>query len=194
MRFGFRELAFVLLLLGLPVAAYFFVFQPRNAQITEAREEIRQKQSKLAQLEAATQSMPDIPLEIQKLTEAIGMFEQKLPAHHEIHGILDDVSKLAKSHHLQTASFRTEKTKSGAHYSEQPIRMKIRGNFDGLYAFLQAVEQLPRITSTTHLEVTRIKTQDSPEGTVEADMVLTIYYEGQQAAAPKTAAAGEARR
>src|SRR5690606_35925197 len=134
MRFGFRELAFVLLLLGLPVAAYFFVFQPRNVQIAEAREEIRQKQNKLSQLEAATQSMPDIPLEIQRLTEAISLFEQKLPAHHEIHGILDDVAKLAKTNHLKTESFRTEKTSSSDHYSEQPIRMKIRGNFDGLYA------------------------------------------------------------
>lgn len=193
MRFGFRELAFVLLLLGLPVAAYFFVFQPRNTQIAEAREEIRQKQVKLTQLEAATESMPDIPLEIQKLTEAIAMFEQKLPAHHEIHGILDDVDKLAKSSQLQTESFRTEKTSAGAHYSEQPIRMKIRGDFDGLYEFLQQVEQLPRITSTTHLGVTRLKRQELPEGTVEADMVLTIYYEGLQSASSRSAGV-EARR
>ena len=33
MRFGIRELIFVLVLLAMPVAAYFFVFEPRNVQI-----------------------------------------------------------------------------------------------------------------------------------------------------------------
>ena len=57
MRFGFRELVFILLLLAMPVASFFFVFKPRNEQIREARTEIRDKQEKLRQLTAATLSL-----------------------------------------------------------------------------------------------------------------------------------------
>ena len=37
MQFGPREAVFILLLLAMPVAAYFFVFQPRATQVAEAR-------------------------------------------------------------------------------------------------------------------------------------------------------------
>ena len=38
MRFGTRELLFLLLLIGMPVAAYCFVFQPRAEAVEEVRE------------------------------------------------------------------------------------------------------------------------------------------------------------
>ena len=77
MRFGVRELVFVLLLLGMPVAAFFFVFQPRNQQIAEARDEIVKKQSKLQQLEAATSAMSDLGEEIESWARPLFAQEQE---------------------------------------------------------------------------------------------------------------------
>lgn len=179
MRFGIRETIFLLLLLGLPVAAYFFVFQPRNVQIAEARADIQKKQAKLEQLERATTSFSDMDEEIQKLSQAIELYEQKLPAQKDEQVILREVSELAKTHDLKIRSWRTDKIIRSANYSEQALKMEIFGDFDGFYEFLLELERLPRITRTPVM--TLKKDPKDEEGVMEADVVLNIYFEGDSA-------------
>ena len=181
MRFGVRELVFVLLLLGMPVAAYFFVFQPRNQQIAEARTEIAQKQTKLQQLEAATAAMSDLGEEIEKLSEAIELFEQKLPSQREEQVILKEVWELAARHQLKPKSVRTDKTVETSQYAELPIKMVILGDFDGFYSFLLELEKLQRITRTPTMTLKKLRGNE--EGLMQADIVLSIFFEGDQAAA-----------
>lgn len=176
MRLGIREIVFILLLLAMPVAAYFFVFQPRNVQIAQARQEIKLKQQKLAQLEAATVKIKDLGSEIDKLSEAINVFEQKLPAQRETEVILKEVWELAARHHLVPRSVRTDKTIEGPMYSTLPIQMSIIGNFDGFYSFLLDLEKLPRLTQIPRLELQKI---DTEEGHMKADMVLYIFFESK---------------
>jgi type IV pilus assembly protein PilO len=180
MRFGMREFVFLLLLLAMPVASYFFVFEPRNAQIEEAREEIRQKQLKLRQLEEATKTIADLGEEIDKLTEAIELFERKLPNQREVEVILEQVWELAAAQKLAPKSVRTDRPIRRASYTELPIRMLIFGNFDGFYSFLLELEKLPRITQLPRL---RLRKFESPEGELQAELVLSIFFDAQSAGA-----------
>ncbi len=180
MRFGIRELAFVVVLLAMPVAAYLFVFQPRNLQIAEAKAEVQQKQQKLAQLEQATQNMEDLGAEIEKLSEAIDLFERKLPEKQEVEGILQDVWNLASEHQLTPKSIRTEKEQGTAQYTELPIKMVIVGDFDGFYEFLLDLEKLPRITRTPTMQLKKLHRDE--EGVMQADLVLSIFFEGESLA------------
>ena len=174
MHFGIRQMIFFVLLLGMPVAAYFSVFKPRNAQIDEARQEIQRKQAKLAQLEAATRKIDDLGQEIDKLAESITIFEQKLPAQQEVEVMLQEVWKLAVRHSLTPKSVRTDKTIISAQYAELPIKMEIVGNFDGFYGFLLDLEQLRRITRMPQMTLTKMK---SLEGQMSARVLLSIFYE-----------------
>lgn len=175
MRFGLREFLFVLLLLAMPVAAYFFVFQPRNAQIADARSEVQQKQAKLKQLETATQDINDLGNQIDKLENAIALIEQKLPAHQEVDVVLSEVWKLASIHNLTPKSVRTDKIQSKRQYSALPIKMKIIGDFDGFYEFLLELEKMPRIT---RLPTMKLQKKGDAEGHMHAEVVLTIFFEG----------------
>ncbi len=192
MRFGLREALFVLLLLAMPVAAYFFVFQPRNQQIAEARAEIAQKQAKLDRLEAETKDMRDLGTEIDKLYEAISVFEKKLPAQQEVEGVLREVSELATRNKLQLRSVRTDKVMETAHYAELPIKMEIVGNFDGFYSFLLKLEQLPRITRMPVLQMKRSPKEN--DGTMQANVVLSIFFEGDASGSRRSAGVLERRR
>jgi len=176
MRFGFRELIFVLLLLAMPVSAYFILFQPRNEQIAEDRAAFREKRAKLEQLETATRNIPDLGDEIDKLSEAIDLFEQKLPAQREVEVILKEVWELAARHKLNPQSVRTDKIVPMAQYAEQPIRMVIIGDFDGFYSFLLALERLPRITRTPVMKLKKLTGEN--QGQMQADVVLSIFFEG----------------
>jgi Tfp pilus assembly protein PilO len=188
MRLGLREMIFILLLLAMPVAAYFFVFQPRNHQIARARQEIAVKQQKLAQLETATMKIKDLGTEIDKLSDAINVFEEKLPAERETEVILKEVWELATRHHLIPKSVRTDKTIDGPLYSTLPIQMSISGDFDGFYSFLLDLEKLQRLTQIPRLELQKINTE---EGQMKADFVLYIFFESQPDAAAHASAGSD---
>ena len=174
MRIGIRELIFLLLLVAMPVAAYFFVFEPRAVANEVKRQEIAQKQQKLQELEAATRNIEDLGAEIDLLTEAIDVFEQKLPAKREVEVILKEVWELATKHNLTPRSVRTDKPVDTAHYGELPILMRIVGDFDGFYEFLREVERLSRITRMPQMRLRKIETE---QGQMEAELTLSIFFE-----------------
>ena len=176
MRFGIRELVFILLLLAMPAASYFFVFAPRNVQIAEMREQIRQKRAKLDQLAQATASMKDLGAEIDKLSQAVAVFEQRLPAQREVEVILKQVWELASKQRLLPKSVRTDKPVAAAQYSELPIRMIIVGDFDGFYSFLLALERLKRITRMSQMQ---LKKNETDEGQMQAQLTLSIFFDPQ---------------
>lgn len=177
MQFGLREAAFVLLLLAMPVAAYFFVFEPRATEVSDARAEITSKQTKLKELEAATKNIQDLGDEIDELREAIELFEKKLPAQRDVEVVLRDVWRLAAENNLTPKSVRTDKIVASAQYAELPIKMTIIGDFSGFYTFLQELEKLPRITRTPSMKLEKLNDED---GEMQADMVLSIFFEGDK--------------
>ena len=165
----------MLLLLAMPVAAYFFVFQPRNEQIEQARREIKQKQGKLDQLQAVTKNIKNLGEEIDSLSAAIKLFEEKLPAQREVEVILKQVWELAAKHQLIPKSIRTDKPSATVMYAELPINMTIVGDFDGFYSFLLDLEKLQRITRIPFMALTRGK--KLADGQMEAQLVLNIFFE-----------------
>ena len=174
MRLGLRELLFIIVLIGMPVAAYFYVFKPNNEQVVKAKKEIESKQKKLAQLEKATMKIADLGEEINKLKEAIELFEDKLPAEKEVEVILKRVWELAADKGLNPKSIRTEKPIRKQRYTELPIKMVILGDFDGYYAFMLELEKMSRITRIPEMKLSRHKQSD---GQMEAIFTLSIFFE-----------------
>lgn len=178
MRFGLRELIFLLVLLAMPGAAYFFVFQPKNQLQQDARAEIVAKKAKLTDLDKATEQFINLDEEIVRLTTAIGMIEQKLPDDRETHVVVNTVANLASDFNLKVEKIKPEKVVSaGPFASELPIKMELRGGFEGFYGFLLHVERMPRITQMPLMTLERSENKDDPEGTMIAKMTLSIFFE-----------------
>lgn len=181
MRFGFRELIFFLLLLAIPVASYFMVFEKRNSEINELKADIDRKQAKLQKLEEVGKQFADLGQEIEKLTEAVAIFEQKLPAEQEVEVMLKEVWELTERHRLTPKSVRTDKVMRTADYAEMPIKMVIVGNFDGYYQFLLDLEKLRRITRMPQMKLKKV--DGDREGVMEAEVVMSIFFDASQARA-----------
>ena len=175
MHLGLREMIFFALLLAFPLGAYFSVFRPHNERIAEARQEIQYKQARLSDLEAATENITSLGEEIDRLAEAIDLFEQRLPAQREVEVILRQVWELASQHGLTPESVRTDRIVPAAEHAELPIRMVIVGDFDGFYSFLLDVEKLPRITRLPKMEL-RSETNKG-DGAMRADIILSIFFD-----------------
>ena len=187
MKLGIRELLFVLVLLAMPLAAYFFVFEPRNRQIAEVQREIAEKQAELKQLEQATMSINDLQKEIGKLEEAIAVFQEKLPEQREVEVILRRVWELAAKQRLTPKSVRTDKPVKASRYNELPITMTITGDFDGFYQFLLDIEKLNRITRLPKMKLKKLG-GDSDGPQMEADITLSIFFESNEDASASRSA------
>jgi len=174
MKFGARELLFFVLLLAIPVGAYFWVFKPANILIKEKQAKLEVKAQKLENLHRAAGEIKDLSKEIENLAEAVKFFESKLPTHHEIHKVLAQVTKIADKHRLETKLFQTLKPNPFANYSEQPINMEVHGDFDSYYQFLLDVEKLPRITKIKEMTLEKAKNN---EGNVNAKFKISIYFD-----------------
>lgn len=179
MKLGFREVLFVVAMMGLLAASYFLVFTRKNSERLDLVADTAQKQRELGQLQQATAGIEDLSRKIDELQKAIEFFESKLPQEREIADILDQVTKLADSNALQARSFKTLKTERNASYSEQPIQLSLSGDFNGFYQFLLQLEKLPRITRVTTMNLQKIAGND---GDMEAQITLSIFFEPETGA------------
>lgn len=181
MRFGLREIVFVLLLLGIPVGAWWFAFKPHNAQNTVMLKEIEDKRVRLRALNQATGTIGDLKKEIASLDEAVKFFQTKLPNEKEIDKVLQEVWQLAEQNRLITKSIRTLERRAGdnaqeGNYSEQLIGMKLQGDFKGFYAFMLALENQPRIMRISQMKVG--KDEKGGPGSIQVDVVMSVFFEG----------------
>jgi type IV pilus assembly protein PilO len=174
---GLRELMFVGVLAGIPVASYFAVFRPQNTQIESAKQEIEHKRSLLAKLREATAQSDDLAQANAQVRESIAAIEAKLPTTKEMDNILRQVATIAEKNRLRIPNFKKEdKALAAGLAMEQPIEVEITGNFDGFYSFLLELEQLPRITRVQDLEISR---NGEVDGEMRAKLTLSIYYQAE---------------
>jgi type IV pilus assembly protein PilO len=176
MRFGLKELIFVLLMAGLVASSYIFVFKPAAEKRTQRETDIASRQKALADLKTATTGISDLEKKIADLQSAIEFFESKLPQEKEIDKILQELWQMADTNALQTKTIKTLKSERAGGYSEQPIQMSLSGDFHGFYSFLLQLEKLSRITRVTQLKLDKIQTK---EGEMQASLTLSIFFESE---------------
>jgi len=182
MKFGLREIIFIVLLMAIPVGAWWFVFHPQNTANAEMREQIDARQAELQQLNKAMGTIGNLEREIKSLSQAIKYFQSKLPNEKEIDKILQEIWVLAETNHLNTKGIRTLKKttnssflETGSDQAEQPIAVELEGDFLGFYAFLLSLENQPRI-----MRIRKMHLQSSEKdnnGQISASFEMSIFFE-----------------
>lgn len=176
MRFGIRELLYLLVLVGVMVGAYFVALKPMDEKIQSFRDDTASKADILNDLLAAKAKYPDLDNEIQRLTEAMDSFEQKLPSQRDMEIILRRITEVGSENDLTIKSIKPDKPINAAEYKELPIKLEIVGDFDSYYSFIKAIEEMPRITRMPEMKVSKVKAKG--EGIVKTTMTLSIFFEG----------------
>lgn len=177
MRFGLREFVLLAILLAMPLSSYWLVFRPQNEEIEQAEREIEHKRAMLEKLQVATSRNDTLEGANEEIRQGITAIEERLPSGKEIGTIVREVSRLAIESGLEQPGMTSGVPVKGSLYWEQPINMTLKGDFDGFYEFLLALEQMPRITRIPDMEIERSKDRD---GHLEAEFTLSIYFEGEE--------------
>ena len=182
MKFGTREIILAVVMLGLLASSYFLVFEKANQKRANLQQEIERKQRSLAELRQQMSGTDNVQTRLAELRNAINFFEEKLPQGREIHKILDEVSELARNHALQTQTIKTNKAERSSNYSEQPVLISLSGDFYDFYAFLQELENLPRLNKVLEMDLTKINEKD---GSMTASMTMNVFFEPDTASRPQ---------
>lgn len=173
MKFGIREIVFLMLILGVGAFSVMGLKKMTKKREGLTADTDRMKKA-LADLKQSTAGIDDLGRKIGELKKAIDFFESKLPQEKEMDTILKEVTQRAEANALSTKTFKTMRSERAANYSEQPIEMTLSGDFNGFYAFLLQLEKLPRITRVTKMILTKIPDRD---GAAQATIQLSIFFE-----------------
>ncbi len=178
-----RQIAFVAMLLAMMAGSWYFVFRPRDVGNARMQVQIEAKQKQLQKLNRATATIGDLRKEITELEKAIEFFQSKLPSEKEIDRVLEEVWRLAEANRLTTKGIYTTKRAGvspfiadGASQTEQPIKLEFEGDFLGLYEFLLALENQPRIMRVRQILLDQLA---GKKGTVKAKVDMSIFFEKQ---------------
>ena len=187
MKLGIREMIFLLVLAAIPVAAWFFVFEPRNQDIEQSRREIAQMETTLVRLDQLTDEVGDVRTAIDEAELRLADFRRNIPDANEVDDMLAEIHRIGERNALGISSIRALNRTETQGYAEIPLSLEIDGSFRGLYRFLIDLERLPRITRVRELKLERNLVEsrgrgdddDTPAGQIDTSMTVVIYCEGE---------------
>ncbi len=179
MRLSLRTLLILLIVVGLPVTSYLWLFRPANRDIESHREDLKHRESLLVRLAEETAKNEDLAKANDHLKDQVKIIEARLPSGKEIDGLVRQVSDIAIQAGLNPPAIKSLKPVPAALYMEQPMAIEVTGSFVGFFTFLAQVEKLPRITRIHDLKLTGqgggVSDKESPE--LKAEFTLSIYFQ-----------------
>ncbi len=154
----------------MPIGSYWFVFKPRNEQISQARKEIEHKELLLEKPSRGDCRAKALLVRTRRSCE-IELVQSRLPSDKEVDVILRQVAEFATQNNL--ARPRPSRTRSPRpNYMEQPLEMLITGNFDDYYNFMLETDR-----SSESLAFPDESQGREQNGQMQAEFTLSIYFE-----------------
>ena len=175
-----RQILYVLVLLAVPIAAWYFVFVPRNADINQTTKEIKEREAQLKMIGSFIATMGNLRQAVFEGEMAIERVEAKLPSRRDVESMLEQLWQVARRNELTVKSVKTMPAVTSTVYRELPLKVQLEGPFEGYYRFLLELENLPRITRIFNMHLQRPKqsrtNEDQRPGDITADFELSIYF------------------
>lgn len=154
----FKIGAFLLIFLGIFVAAWFLVFDAQQTELakdekkeSDLKSTFLEKKKLAVNLEAYQQQRTDIE-------QSFGALLKQLPTKSEIEALIIDINTAGLGRGLQFELFKPAQNEVFTEfYAEKPVDLKVTGNYHDLGAFASDVSKLPRIVLLNDLKIDNVK-------------------------------------
>lgn len=148
-----KILAFLLMFLIVVVAGALLDWQDQweNLQ-TAKREEASLKETFLAKKKQAI-NLDLIKKQLIETQESFGALLKQLPSKSEMDALLTDINQAGLGRGLQFELFRPGPETINGAFAEQPITIKVTGNYDDIGKFSSDISMLPRIVTLNQIGI-----------------------------------------
>lgn len=122
--------------------------------------------------------------------QSFGALLKQLPSKSEMDALLTDINQAGLGRGLQFDLFRPGPEKATGVFTEQPITIKVSGNYDDLGKFASDISQLPRIVTLNNISIV-----PGAGGTLNMDAIAkTFRYLDEEELVTQRSAATPKRR
>ncbi|OGS91419.1 MAG: pilus assembly protein PilO [Gallionellales bacterium GWA2_60_18] len=179
-----KILAFITLFSSVVVAGALFDWQGEWGKLqTVKKEEGGLKETFLNKKREAI-NLDLIKKQLIETQASFGALLKQLPSKSEMDALLTDINQAGLGRGLQFELFKPGAEKVNGAFAEQPITLKVTGNYDDLGKFSSDIAMLPRIVTLNNISIT-------PSGnvlTMNAVAKTFRYLDEKELAAKKPAA------
>ena len=166
--------------------AYLFVFRGKQEELKRLDEQevglrktFEEKQGQAANLEPLKQQLAQMEQELQQML-------RQLPSKTEMPDLIVDISQTALASGIRNELFQPMPEVAQEFYAEQPIQIRMVGNYHQFGAFMSGVASLPRVVIMTMHNIA-LTPKDKSGGLVMEGTVKTYRYLDENDPADKAA-------
>lgn len=186
-----KIVVFLVLFFAVVAAGAWFDWQGQWESLSKAKqEEEKLKETFLAKKKEAI-NLDLIRKQLTETQESFGALLKQLPSKSEMDALLTDINQAGLGRGLQFELFRPGAERQVGSFAEQPIAIKVSGNYDDIGKFSSDIAMLPRIVTLGEIAINPFggKNQTEPKLSMDAIAKTFRYLDEQEMAAQKIAAA-----
>jgi len=190
--FAPKVVVLVVVLVAIPVGAYFGIWQGQIEELERGRQqEVNLKKDWLGKKTQAV-NLDLYRQQLREIDTQFGALLKQLPNKSQMDALLVDINQAGLSRGLQFELFRPAPSESRREfYSELPIQLKVIGTYHDMGAFAADVGQLPRIVTLNNISITAGKDGNL---TMDATARTFRYLDENEVAEQRKASSKKGRR
>jgi type IV pilus assembly protein PilO len=136
--------------------------------------QIAAKQRAIAQMRQATAGIEEVHAKVANLSRAVSLVESRLVPERSLDRAVKDIWQMADADSLQTQAIQPLAIVRRGNCGEQPVELKLTGDFRAFYAFMLQLEKMPQLLHVTHMELQRLP---DTNGGMAARLIVGIFYQ-----------------
>jgi type IV pilus assembly protein PilO len=179
-----KVLTFAMMFAGVLVLGTLLDLEGQWEDLQKAKaEEVTLKETFLSKKQQAI-NLDLIKKQLMDTQESFGALLKQLPNKSEMDALLTDINQAGLGRGLQFDLFRPGGEVINGAFAEQPITIKVTGNYDDLGKFASDISMLPRIVTLNDISIA----QNGSALTMDATAKTFRYLDEEELAAQKRAA------
>lgn len=177
--------AFISLFIAVTAAGAVFDWQDQWANLQASRQEEERLRDTYLTKKREAINLDIIKKQLIDTQQSFGALLKQLPSKSEMDALLTDINQAGLGRGLQFELFRPGPEVATGVFTEQPITIRVTGNYDDLGKFASDISQLPRIVTLNDISVS-----PGSSGVLSMDAVAKTfrYLDEDELAAQRRAA------
>ncbi|MEI6702527.1 MAG: type 4a pilus biogenesis protein PilO [Deltaproteobacteria bacterium] len=153
-----QKIIILVLVAVLEIAALvWFVFLPKQKELTGLKAELVKLQSDVSEKTRIANNLPKLKAEYDQLNRELDQALTELPNSKEIPTLLTSITTLGKNAGLDFLVFRPKSETPKDFYADVPVDIVVSGSYYSVANFFAAVANLPRIVNISNVAFSDIK-------------------------------------
>jgi len=149
-----KILVFILVFIAVVAAGAIFLWQDEWEHLNRVKdEEVKLKETFLSKKKQAI-NLDLIKKQLNETRESLSALLKQLPSKSEMDALLTDINQAGLGRGLQFELFKPGGEHPAGSFAEQPISIKVTGNYDDLGKFAGDIAMMPRIVTLNNISIT----------------------------------------